>query len=288
MTTDTQTTTDREPFNPNTHLRMLKNNQQEQSYLDVKWRIAWFRDIYPHGTIDTEELAYDLDYEATAEVYKWNSETRRSEKTVKHGRGYARYRAVVSDGMGGRSTGTKSENAANFPDFGEKAETGAIGRALAGLGFGTQFTGSEFDEGDRLADAPVDVQPAGNGSKPTTTTTKPTTYKPANTRVSDSRESASTRTGEPWGGQRGVSDKQRVMLTTGTDEREGFSVPMDVVNNLTAGWGGTASKLIDALMVLQKENKDYNKRPAHYIAQALQTAGLDEHGLPVESDADPD
>jgi hypothetical protein len=31
------------------------------------------------------------------------------------------------------------EKAASFSDFLEKAETGAIGRALAALGYGTQF-----------------------------------------------------------------------------------------------------------------------------------------------------
>lgn len=37
----------------------------------------------------------------------------------------------------------------------EKTETGAIGRALAFLGYGTQFCSDELNEGDRLADSPV-------------------------------------------------------------------------------------------------------------------------------------
>jgi hypothetical protein len=37
----------------------------------------------------------------------------------------------------------------------EKAETGAIGRALALIGYGTQFCADELDEGDRIVDAPV-------------------------------------------------------------------------------------------------------------------------------------
>lgn len=143
-------------FDPRQHLRTIKSSQGNQEYLDVKWRIAWFREENPQGTIETEEIFIDLDREVEAEVFVWNAEKRRSEKILKHGRGYARFRAVVTDGKGGRATGTKSENAANFPDFIEKSETGSIGRALAALGYGTQFTGDEFFEDSRIVDAPVE------------------------------------------------------------------------------------------------------------------------------------
>lgn len=158
-------------FNPNEHLTQLKSKQGSQDYLEVKWRMVWFRDRYPNGTIDTEEVEVDLDRVVEAEAFVWNAEKRRSEKVIKQAKGYARFRAVVTNGEGGRATGTKSESAANFPDFIEKAETGAIGRALAGIGFGTQFTGEELYEGERLADAPVERAPGasqhnGNGSRP--------------------------------------------------------------------------------------------------------------------------
>jgi hypothetical protein len=143
-------------FNPNEHLMQIKSSQGSKDYLPVQWRLVWFRSLCPQGTIDTEELEYDLDRVVEAEVYAWNPEKRRSEKTLKKAKGYARYRAVVTDGKGGRATGTKSENAANFGDFGEKAETGAIGRALAALGYGTQFTGDELSEGVRIVDSPVE------------------------------------------------------------------------------------------------------------------------------------
>lgn len=152
------------PFNPNDHLRQIKSSNGSQDYLDVKWRLVWYREQCPDGTIDTEELAYDLDREMSVEVYVWNNEKRRSEKMIKTAPGYARYRAIVTDGKGGRATGTKSECAASFPDFGEKAETGAIGRALAALGFGTQFA-ADLDEGDRIVDAPVERKPPANTEK---------------------------------------------------------------------------------------------------------------------------
>lgn len=53
------------------------------------------------------------------------------------------------------ATGTKRETKTDFSDHTEKAETGAIGRALAMLGYGTQFAIADLDEGSRLADAPV-------------------------------------------------------------------------------------------------------------------------------------
>lgn len=142
-------------FNPNEHIMKLKGKDGVKDYLPVQWRLVWFREQCPHGTIDTEEMEVDLDREMEEEVNTWNSETRRNEKVVKRAKGYARYRAVVTDGKGGRATGTKSERAVSFPDFIEKAETGAIGRALAALGYGTQFTGEELDEAHRIVDAPV-------------------------------------------------------------------------------------------------------------------------------------
>ncbi len=142
-------------FNPNEHLTTLKNGKSTSDYLEVKWRLVWFRENCPQGTIDTEEVAVDVDREVEVETYVWSNEKRRSEKVTRKARGYARFRAVVTDGKGGRATGTKSENAASFADYIEKAETGAIGRALAMLGYGTQFA-PEIDEGPRIVDSPVE------------------------------------------------------------------------------------------------------------------------------------
>src|SRR5258708_7976460 len=143
-------------FNPNEHLIQIPNKGGKADYLPVQWRLVWFRELCPTGTIDTEEIIVDLDRECEAEVYVWNQDTRRSEKTLKIAKGYARFRAVVTDGKGGRATATKTERAVDFPDYVEKAETGAIGRALAMLGYGTQFIGDELNEDDRLADEPVE------------------------------------------------------------------------------------------------------------------------------------
>ena len=139
-------------FNPNEHLMQL----QGKDYLPVAWRLCWYRDLCPEGSISTEMVTLDLDRETTEEISVWNDQTRRKEKVMKRANGFVIFRATVTDGRGGSATATKSEKAASFPDYIEKCETGAVGRALAMLGYGTQFTGEEFDEGERLADAPVD------------------------------------------------------------------------------------------------------------------------------------
>jgi len=88
-------------FNPNEHLIQIPSKDGKKDYLPVQWRLVWFRLMCPQGTIDTEELEVDNDRECEAEVSVWNQETRRSEKTLKVAKGYARYKAVVTDGKGG-------------------------------------------------------------------------------------------------------------------------------------------------------------------------------------------
>ena len=152
-------------FNPNEHLMQIKSRAGAADYLPVQWRLVWFRSLCPDGTIETEIVHLDLDRETEEETYAWNNETRRSEKVIKRAPGFAVCRATVKDGRGGVATGTKSEKAASFGDFLEKAETGAIGRALAALGYGTQFTGEEFDERHRIVDSPVTQIRSDNESR---------------------------------------------------------------------------------------------------------------------------
>ena len=105
-------------------------NLKGKDYLEVKYRLVWFREEHPTWSIETQFLTID-ERSACA-------------------------RAVVKDENGRIiATSHKQETAGNFPDFMEKAETGAIGRALALIGYGTQFCADELDEGDRIVDAPV-------------------------------------------------------------------------------------------------------------------------------------
>lgn len=153
-------------FNPREHLINIKNRQGAAEYLPVQWRLVWFRQECPQGTIETELVHLDIDKETEEEAFVWNAEKRRSEKVIKTAKGLAVFRATVKDGKGGIATATKMERCASFPDYLEKAETGAIGRALAALGYGTQFTADELDEAHRIVDSPVErTSPSGSESR---------------------------------------------------------------------------------------------------------------------------
>ena len=89
-----------------------------KDYLEVKWRLLWLRTLHPDAVVETE--------------------------LVKHGAGLALFRARVTVPGAGSATGWGSETAEDFGDFIEKAETKALGRALAALGYGTQFC-EDFD-----------------------------------------------------------------------------------------------------------------------------------------------
>ena len=109
---------------------MVNWEKTETDYLPVAARIAWFRREHPLWSIITE-------------VEKWG------DKAVV-------MKATIKDMLGTMiATARKKETEIGFPDYIEKAETGAIGRALAMCGYGT-LQAPEFDEQDRLADAPVE------------------------------------------------------------------------------------------------------------------------------------
>lgn len=98
-------------------------------YLQVAHRLVWFREEKPEWRIETHFVQlFDAYAIACAKIMNEQGQV--------------------------MATGHKREDQKHFPDHMEKAETGAIGRALAMIGYGTQFA-PELDEGDRLADAPT-------------------------------------------------------------------------------------------------------------------------------------
>lgn len=117
--------------NKGTELPLL--NLRGREYLEVKYRLVWFREDHPDWSIETEIM------------------------NVTDTSAYAR--AIIRDESGRIiATSHKFESVQGFPDFIEKAETGAIGRALALIGYGTQFCADELDEGARIVDAPVQAR----------------------------------------------------------------------------------------------------------------------------------
>lgn len=115
-------------FDPKAHLMPLKG----KDYLQVMWRLVWFREDHPDWCIDTELVSAD-----------------------ENG---AIFRSKIYDQTGVlKSSGYGSETKRDFGDFLEKAETKSVGRALAMLGYGTQFT-EDLDEGERIVDSPAAVK----------------------------------------------------------------------------------------------------------------------------------
>lgn len=105
-----------------------------RDYLEVKWRLLWLRSEHPDARITTE-------------IVQHNEEA-----------GFALFRAEVESPAGGRATGWGSETVRDFHDYIEAAETKALGRALAALGYGTQFcTDYDFAAKARPGNVPLQV-----------------------------------------------------------------------------------------------------------------------------------
>ncbi|MBI2863268.1 MAG: hypothetical protein HYX94_01735 [Chloroflexi bacterium] len=116
-------------FDASKYLTKLKG----KDYLEVKWRLLWLRTDHPEALISTELVRLED--------------------------GLAVFKSKVTIPGAGEATGWGSETSQDFGDYIEKAETKSLGRALAALGYGTQFC-EDFDFGRdedyRVVDAPVD------------------------------------------------------------------------------------------------------------------------------------
>lgn len=118
-------------INPKDYMIDLKGKQ----YLPVAPRIVMMREEHPDWSVTTEPVSWG------------------DSMLVK---------ATITDGAG-RVIATGHKTVTSFRGFDiEKAETGAIGRALSIAGFGTIQAG-DMDEGEQIADAPI--EPATNGQQ---------------------------------------------------------------------------------------------------------------------------
>jgi len=126
-----------------------------KDYLQVAHRIQWFTEEEQRYTVNSNFLVLsDEQTVAQVTVTTFNEQGQ-----------------IVRQAMG-----TKRETKKDFPDHTEKAETGALGRALIELGYGTQFALADLEEGTRLVDSPVvDVKSAlkAEATTPMAATTTP-------------------------------------------------------------------------------------------------------------------
>ena len=133
----------REKFDPTQYLMDLS----KKKYLEVGYRIQWINHDAPIPEYDSFDISTEL-----LHIFEYEDP-----KTKRHVR-EAVFKATVTLFKAGqvikRATAHGSESNVDFPAFWEKAETKAIGRALAEAGFGTQFAVADFDEGQKPS--PID------------------------------------------------------------------------------------------------------------------------------------
>lgn len=127
---------------PDNLRRFLIRLQGGKYYLPAAYRVVWFRDEFPDWGILTE-------------IIEGGQEA-----------GFATVKATIFNAEGRLiATGHKTETCQDFPaGWVEKAESGAVSRALALCGFGTQFTPELDDDGSRPADSPQPIGGRSDGS----------------------------------------------------------------------------------------------------------------------------
>lgn len=127
-------------FNPAEFTRALPNEDGTMSmYLDVKYRLLWFRLHRPNGKIEPEIIHFD-DKSAIVSCKLYQD---RSDPVDQYVAKSCAQRFLTQDKFGDR--------------FLEVAETAAIGRVLAAAGYGTQFCGNSDMLSDVIVDAPIDI-----------------------------------------------------------------------------------------------------------------------------------
>jgi hypothetical protein len=199
-------------FNPQEHISIVDG----AAYLEVKWRLVWLRETQPDATIETE--------------------------MVESSRDHAIFKASVRLPDGASATGWGSEYREQFHNFIEAAETKALGRALAALGFGTQFAGDFGTDrgGFGLSDAPVRLRAIGDENQ------QPQQQQLASAEL------------EPTERQRKLIDVLRSQLALSHEDLDEIAVEHGGAPLASIGRKGISS-LISELQRVKQEKQERNK-----------------------------
>ena len=130
-----------EGFEPKNYLRREETEEGIAFYLDTKYRLLWFRLMYPEGKLVKIPKALNKDY-ATFEVRVYTNKDDPAENYLANGFA-SRYKDEGNDKFG--------------LNFVESAETAALGRALKDAGFGTQFCDIALPNDQTIVDAGVHI-----------------------------------------------------------------------------------------------------------------------------------
>ena len=127
-------------FNPADYTRTIQNDDGTSSlYLDVKYRLLWFRLHRPAGKIKSEIIRLD-DKSAVVSCTLYADRNDPADQYIAKA---CAQRFLSDEKYGDR--------------YLEIAETAALGRVLAQAGYGTQFCGTADMLNSVIADAPVEV-----------------------------------------------------------------------------------------------------------------------------------
>ncbi len=137
-----------EGFNPMELARILtKEGQEDQLYLDVKYRKLWFRLVYPLGKIVSSIRSFTENM-AIVEARIYLDKCDAEENYI--------------------ANAFSQKFRTNDPNFGDKflemAETAAVGRALSDAGFGLQF--ADVGEADDPMQVDAGIQIPGMAAQP--------------------------------------------------------------------------------------------------------------------------
>ena len=137
-----------EGFNPMELARILtKEGQEDQLYLDVKYRKLWFRLVYPLGKIVSSIRSFTENM-AIVEARIYLDKCDAEENYI--------------------ANAFSQKFRTNDPNFGDKflemAETAAVGRALSNAGFGLQF--ADVGEADDPMQVDAGIQIPGMAAQP--------------------------------------------------------------------------------------------------------------------------
>ena len=130
-----------EGFEPKDYLREEKTEEGVSFYLDTKYRLLWFRLMYPQGKLVKIPKALNKEY-ATFEVRVYTDKNDADENFLANGFA-SRYKDDANEKFG--------------LNFVESAETAALGRALKDAGFGTQFCDIALPNDQTIVDAGVHI-----------------------------------------------------------------------------------------------------------------------------------
>ena len=137
-------------FDPTRHFTKISG----KDYLPVQWRLVWLRDRHPLAQVETALVQHQnglavFSAKVTLPPQPFEMVVEQTGEIVRH---------LFS----AHATGYGMAEAKEFGDYLEKAETKALGRALAALGFGTQFT-DDYDDQPQQRSQPRQQQGVRQG-----------------------------------------------------------------------------------------------------------------------------